>query len=114
MNRDEKHASDSILARLGEGRTELNYQRDQIVYSQGDPADFVFYVATGTLKVSVVSEAGKGAVVAILRPAHFCGEDCLAGHKLRMATVTALTDCVLLRMTKASITPGILQDGAVA
>ena len=65
----------------------------QIVFSQGDPADFIFYVQTGRVKVTVVSEEDKEAVVAILQSGAFFGEECLTGHKLRMATVTALSGC---------------------
>src|ERR1700726_2129264 len=81
---------EAIIARLNGGRSEAKYQKDQIVFSQGDSADGVFYVQSGKLKVSVVSEAGKEAVVAILPPGSFCGEECLTGHKLRLTTVKAL------------------------
>jgi CRP/FNR family cyclic AMP-dependent transcriptional regulator len=106
MNQGRKHASDSesIIAGIEGGKSESRYQRDQIVYSQGDPADFVLYVRAGTVKVTVASEAGKEAVVAILQPGSFCGEDCLTGHQLRTATVTALTECVLTKLAKAHIT----------
>ena len=92
-----------MFARIEGGNSELKYKENQIVYSQGEPASFVFYVRTGTVKMSVVSEAGKEAVVAILQPGQLCGEDSLIGHKLRTATVRALTECVLARMPKASI-----------
>jgi CRP/FNR family cyclic AMP-dependent transcriptional regulator len=105
MNQNKEHRlePESMLAGIEGGNSELKYQKDQIVYSQGDPANFVFYVRTGTVKMTVVSEAGKEAVVAILQPGQLCGEDSLTGHKLRTATVTALTECVLARMPKASI-----------
>ncbi len=107
-----KHASDTefILAEIEGGKSELIYPRDQIAYCQGDPADFVFYVRSGIVKVTVVSEDGKGAVVAILQPGSFCGEECITGHKLRMATGMALTECVLLRMPKASIVRALHDD----
>jgi CRP-like cAMP-binding protein len=99
-----------ILARIKGGKSELMYPKDQIAYSQGDSADFVFYVRAGSVKVTVVSEDGKEAVVAILQPGSFCGEECVTGHKLRMATVTALTDCALLRIPKASIVRALHED----
>jgi CRP/FNR family transcriptional regulator, cyclic AMP receptor protein len=112
MNEDKNHTanSESILARITGGKSELKYSRDQIAYSQGDPADFVFYVRAGSVKVTIVSEEGKEAVVAILQAGSFCGEECLTGHKLRIATVTALTECVLIRMPKASIVRALHDD----
>ena len=112
MNEDKNHAanSESILARITGGKSELKYSRDQIAYSQGDPADFVFYVRAGSVKVTIVSEEGKEAVVAILQPGSFCGEECLTGHKLRIATVTALTECALIRMPKAGIIRALHDD----
>jgi CRP-like cAMP-binding protein len=112
MNQNEKQASDpeTILARITGGKSELKYSRDKIIYSQGDPASFVFYVRVGSIKVAVVSEGGKEAVVAILQPGSFCGEECLTGHTLRMGTVTALTECVLVRMPRASIIRALHDD----
>jgi len=112
MNQNEKQASDAetILARITGGKSELRYSRDKIIYSQGDPASFVFYVRVGSVKVAVVSQEGKEAVVAILQPGSFCGEECLTGHTLRMGTVTALTECVLVRMPKASIIRALHDD----
>jgi CRP/FNR family cyclic AMP-dependent transcriptional regulator len=112
MNHDEDHAGhpEPILARLEGGKSELQYRKDQIVYSQGEPADCVFYIRAGTVKAAVITEAGKQAVVAILRPGHFCGEDCLIGHALRVATVTALTQCVLARLPAAGVTRALRHD----
>ncbi len=92
------------------GKSELRYSRDQIAYSQGDPADFVFYVRAGCTKTTVVSAVGREAVVAILQPGSFCGQECLTGHKRHMATVTALTECVLIRMPKAGIIRALHHD----
>ena len=82
----------SFLANVGEGRSIDRYRKDQIVFSQGDPADAVFYIQKGKAKVTVVSEQGKEAVVAILRTNEFFGEGCLAGQAQRIATVAAMTD----------------------
>jgi len=105
MNQNKEHRlkPESMLAGIEGGNSGLKYKTNQIVYSQGEPADFVFYVRTGRVKMTVASEAGKEAVVAILQPGQLCGEDSLTGHKLRTATVTALSECVLARMSKASI-----------
>jgi len=111
MTQDENAPGpDAILARLEGGRSETEYQRDQVVYSQGEPADSVFCVRAGTAKATVVTEAGKQAVVAILRPGDFCGEDCLAGPRPRMATVTALTECVLVRLPAAGVLRALRHD----
>jgi CRP/FNR family transcriptional regulator, cyclic AMP receptor protein len=112
MNQDEKRAPDpeTILARITGRKSESKYSRDQIIYSQGDPASFVFYVRIGSVKVAIVSEGGKEAVVAILQPGGFCGEECLTGHTLRIGTVTALTECVLVKMPKASIIRALHDD----
>jgi len=112
VNRNKAHTSDPelILARIKGGKSELKYPRNHIAYSQGDPASFVFYIRTGSVKVTVVSENGKEAVVAILQPGSFCGEECLTGHKLRMATVTVLTECVLVRMSKVGIVHALHDD----
>jgi CRP/FNR family transcriptional regulator, cyclic AMP receptor protein len=105
MNQSEEDVlhAESILARIDGGKSESKYQSGQVVYSQGDPAAFVCYVRAGNVSVAIVSEEGKEAVVAIHLPGNFCGEECLTGHKLRIATVTALTDCELVRLPKASV-----------
>jgi CRP-like cAMP-binding protein len=77
-----------FLAKVGDGKTIAKYQKDQIVFSQGDVADAVFYIQEGKLKLSVISQRGKEAVIAILGPGHFFGEGCLNGHGLRVATTT--------------------------
>ena len=102
----------SFLAKVGEGRSIGGYRKDAIVMSQGDPADAVFYIQSGMVKVSVVSEQGKEAVVAMLGPNDFFGEGCLAGQALRIATVAAMTDSVIVRLEKAAIVCVIQQEPA--
>ena len=92
-----------FLAKVGEGKTITKYRKDKIVFSQGDLADAVFYVQKGKLKLTVISEQGKEAVIAILGPGHFFGEGCLNGHALRVATTKAMDDCVITRIAKASM-----------
>ena len=77
----------SFLAMVGQGRSLGRYRKGQIVFSQGDPADEVFYIQKGKVKVTVISERGKEAVVAILAADEFFGEGCLAGQAQRIATV---------------------------
>lgn len=93
----------SFLAKVGEGRSISKYRKDQVVFSQGDLAEAVFYIQKGKVKVAVVSDRGKEAVVALLGADEFCGEGCLAGQPRRMATATAMTDCTIMRLQKASI-----------
>jgi CRP/FNR family transcriptional regulator, cyclic AMP receptor protein len=93
----------SFLAKVGEGRSISKYRKDQVVFSQGDLAEAVFYIQKGKVKVTVVSDRGKEAVVALLGADEFCGEGCLAGQPRRMATATAMTDCTIMRLQKASI-----------
>src|SRR5260370_31145516 len=87
----------TFLAKVGEGKTISNYRKDQIVFSQGQMADAVFYIQQGKIKLTVVSEQGKEAVVAILGPGHFFGEGCLNGHPLRIATTRPMDECVVTR-----------------
>ena len=93
----------SFLAKIGDGRTISKYRKGQIVFSQGDPADAVFYIQKGKVKVTVVSDQGKEAVVAILGADEFCGEGCLGGQPRRISTVTAMTECTVMRLEKTSI-----------
>jgi CRP/FNR family cyclic AMP-dependent transcriptional regulator len=81
--------------------TEENYRKNENVYGQGDPADSVFYVREGKLKVCIVSAQGKEAVVALHGKGDFFGEGCLTGQRLRLSTVSAMTDCVVTRIEKA-------------
>ena len=104
----------SFLAKVGEGRSIDTYHKDQIVFSQGDPADAVFYIQKGKVKVTVVSEQGKEAVVAIPGTNEFFGEGCLAGQAKRIATVTTMTESVIVRLEKAAIVRVIHQEPAFA
>ncbi len=85
------------------GRSVSNYRNHQTVFSQGDPADAVFYIQEGRAKVCVISERGKEAVVALHKEGDFFGEGCLSGQPRRLATVAALTECVIMRIEKATM-----------
>src|SRR4029453_13415185 len=80
------------------GGTTKEYRKKHTVFSQGTPADAVFYLEKGKVKLTVLSTRGKEAVVAILGTGDFFGEGCLAGQPLRMATATTMTDCSILRV----------------
>ncbi len=92
-----------FLAKVGEGRTIAEYLKDQMVFSQGDPANAVFYIQKGKIKLTVVSNNGKEAVIAILDSGDFLGEGCLTTQPLRMATATAISDCSIVRLEKAAM-----------
>jgi CRP-like cAMP-binding protein len=85
------------------GGTSKEYQKKQIVFSQGSPADSVFYIEKGKVKLTVLSTRGKEAVVAILNTGDFFGEGSLAGQPLRMATATSMTECSILRVQKETM-----------
>jgi CRP/FNR family cyclic AMP-dependent transcriptional regulator len=93
----------SFLAKANGGRTIATFRTNQIVFTQGDPADSVFYIQSGNVKVTVVSEHGKEAVVAMLGPDEFLGEGCLAGQPLRLATATAVAECEIMRVEKGAM-----------
>ncbi|HLL28472.1 MAG TPA: Crp/Fnr family transcriptional regulator [Xanthobacteraceae bacterium] len=103
-----------FLSKVGGGKTISDYRKNQIVYSQGAPADSVFYIQTGKVKITVLSEQGREAVVALLGTGDFFGEGCLAGQALRLATVRTMTACVIARMAKTSITRLIHREPAFA
>jgi CRP/FNR family cyclic AMP-dependent transcriptional regulator len=92
-----------FLSKVNGGRTISDYRKDKIVFSQGDVADAVFYIQTGKIKLTVISDRGKEAVVGILEPGHFFGEGCLNGHPLRVTTATAIDQCVITRIPKVAM-----------
>jgi CRP/FNR family transcriptional regulator, cyclic AMP receptor protein len=98
----QKRAFDAqaFLDSAGVARNILEYRRSQKIYSQGDPATSVIYIQNGGVKLSVVNEVGKEAVVAILGPGDFLGEGCLAGQKVCMGTATAITPTTALAIGK--------------
>src|SRR5579872_2697267 len=104
----------SFLAKVGEGRSVRKYRKGQVIFSQGDVGDAVFYVQKGKVKVTVLSEQGKEAVIAILGTNDFFGEGCLAGQTLRISRVTAMTDSVISRIEKAAIIRVIHQEPTFA
>ena len=116
MNSNQKLPFDpkAFLAKVNGGRTISDYRNNQIVYSQGDPADSVFYIQKGKVKITVLSDLGKEAVIAVLGTGNFFGEGCLAGQTLRLASVAALTECVIVRMEKENITRVIHEEPAFA
>jgi CRP/FNR family transcriptional regulator, cyclic AMP receptor protein len=96
-----------FLAKVGTGKQVLEFHKNQHVFEQGDVADTVFYIQRGKVRLTVVSEQGKEAVVAILEPGQFFGEGCMNGHPLRIATTTAIEDCVITSITKDAMITAI-------
>jgi len=90
----------TFLSKVGNGKTSLTASKKQVLYSQGDAAEAVFYIQGGKIKLTVVSQQGKEAVVAILEQGSFFGESCLAGQTVRTATATTLEDSSIVRIDK--------------
>jgi CRP-like cAMP-binding protein len=102
----------SLLATINGGKTTAKYTPRRAIFRQGDAADSIFYVESGEVKLTVVSKRGKEAVVAILAAGDFLGEACLAGEVRRMATATPLSECVIVRLEKASAIRALHDDPA--
>jgi CRP-like cAMP-binding protein len=100
-----EHAFDPelFLAKVGSGRSVAEYRKKQVVFVQSDPADGIFYIQKGKVKLTVVSDNGKEAVIAILGIGDFLGEGCLAGRSLYLGTATAMTECSIMRLPKSSM-----------
>jgi CRP/FNR family cyclic AMP-dependent transcriptional regulator len=101
-----------FLAKFGKGMTIADWQKNQKIFSQGDPADAVFYVQKGKVKLTVTSNQGKEAVIALLGEGDFMGEGCMAGQMLRMATAVAMSECTIVRLEKPA-TIRVLHDDPV-
>jgi CRP-like cAMP-binding protein len=93
----------TFLSKVGNGKTILKSPKDKVIFSQGDTADAVFYVQEGKVKLTVVSQQGKEAVVAILEQGSFFGEACLAGEHVRIATTTAIEKSAIVRIEKQAM-----------
>jgi CRP/FNR family cyclic AMP-dependent transcriptional regulator len=93
----------SFLAKVGTGKTILKFHTNQTVYTQGEVADAVFYIQKGKIKLTVMSDQGKEAVVAIMEPGQFFGEGCMNGHPLRIGTTAAMEDSVVTSITKEAM-----------
>jgi CRP-like cAMP-binding protein len=94
---------ETFLTTIEGGRTLSSYRKNQTIFSQGEPADSVFYIQEGRVKVCVVSQRGKEAVVAVHEKKEFFGEGCLSGQPRRLATVISMTESVIMRLDKAAI-----------
>jgi CRP/FNR family cyclic AMP-dependent transcriptional regulator len=93
----------AFLTRIGNGKTKREYRSNQVVFSQGDPADAVFYIQTGKVKLTVVSTRGKEAIIGVLERGSFFGEGCLAAQPLRMSTASAIQPTNIIRVSKSAM-----------
>ena len=101
-----------FLATIGEGRKIVAFPKSQTIFTQGDAADAVFYVQTGKVRLTVVSESGKEATLGILSEGDFFGEGGLAGQLLRMGSAAAMTDCELLQIDKKAMMQALHREHA--
>jgi CRP/FNR family cyclic AMP-dependent transcriptional regulator len=98
-----KFDPEAFLAKVDGGVTISKYGKGQVIFSQGDSADCVFYIREGRVKIAVVSSQGKEAVVAFLKAGDFIGEGCLTGRPRRVSTARALEDCIITRLDKSTM-----------
>jgi CRP/FNR family cyclic AMP-dependent transcriptional regulator len=102
----------TFLSQNGKGRVLADFQKNKTVFAQGDPANAIFHIQKGKVKVAVVSNNGKEAVIAILGAGDFFGEGCLAAQALRMATATAMMDSSIMRLEKATVVATLHKEPA--
>ena len=104
----------TFLATIGDGRKLVVAPKRKIVFAQGDPADSIFYLQKGKVKLTVVSKSGKEATIGIVSEGNFFGEGSLAGQRLRMGSAAAMTDCELLRVEKQSMMDALHREHALS
>jgi CRP-like cAMP-binding protein len=93
----------TFLKQVDNGKTTLTFLKKQILFSQGDAADAVFYIQAGKVKLTVISQQGKEAIIAVLEKGSFFGEGCLAGQIVCMATATTAENSILVRIEKTAM-----------
>jgi len=107
--------AETFLDQTGVGKTLVELKKNQVLFSQGEQADAVFYLQKGTLKLTVVSQRGKEATVALLQPGNFVGEACVAAaERIRTLTATALTKCTLMRIKRSEMVRMLHEEHAFA
>ncbi len=100
MARRQEFDPQKFLETVGLGRSVSHYRKDEVVYSQGDPAEAAFYIREGKVKIAVVSSRGKEAVIAVLDAGSFFGEGCLIAQTIRLSSAVTITDSTILRIEK--------------
>jgi CRP/FNR family cyclic AMP-dependent transcriptional regulator len=106
----EHFSEQDFLAKIDGAKSTLKYTPRKAIFRQGEPADSLFFIEKGKVKLGVVSDRGKEAVVGILNAGDFIGEGCLAGQELRMSTATPMTECTVVRIGKAAMTKALRAD----
>ena len=105
----------AFLAIPGLGRKIVNLKKSEVAFAQGDPADAIYYVQRGRLRVTVTSANGKEATITLVGAGEFLGENCMvSAHPIRLATATAMTDCALLKISKAEMTRVLREEPALS
>ena len=102
----------TFLAKAGAGRAVKRHAHSEVIFSQTDPADALFYIQKGKVRLTVLSNRGKQAVIAILATGDFFGEGCLAGQLVRMSSAAAMGECSLVRLEKAAAMAAIRSEPA--
>ena len=102
----------TFLASIGEGRRLLEFPKKGSIFVQGEPANAIYYLQKGRVRLTVVSQQGKEAIIGLLGPGDFFGEGCIAGQPLRMATALAMTDCSVVRIEKKAMMQVLHQQHA--
>jgi len=104
----------TFLANIGQGRRILEFTKKTSIFTQGEPADAIFYLQKGKVKLSVVSQQGKEAIIGLLGPEDFFGEGSIAAQPLRMSTALAMTDCSVIRIEKKAMMQVLHQQHAMS
>jgi CRP/FNR family cyclic AMP-dependent transcriptional regulator len=99
-------------AEIGDGRTIAVFDENRVIFAQGDVANAIFNIEKGKVKLTVVSNSGKEAVIAVLGAGDYFGEGCLAGQQMRMSTATAMTECSIMRLEKTTVMEMLQTDAA--
>jgi CRP/FNR family transcriptional regulator, cyclic AMP receptor protein len=110
MKPSDRFDAQTFLSKLSGGKAAAKYAIRKSIFRQGEACDSLFYIEEGKVKLTVVSARGKEAVVAILGPGDFLGEECLAGQVRRFSTASTLSDCAILRIEKDSAIRGLRAD----
>jgi CRP/FNR family transcriptional regulator, cyclic AMP receptor protein len=102
----------TFLATIGDGRRNLSFAKNEVIFTQGDLADSVFYIQQGKVKLTVVSPSGREATLGLLDTQNFFGEGSLAGQSLRMGSASAMTDCEVQRIDKGAMIEALHREPA--
>jgi CRP/FNR family cyclic AMP-dependent transcriptional regulator len=113
-SKDMEFDVDTFLASIGDGRRIVRVRTKERVYTQGDACDAIFYIQKGQVKLTVISETGKEATIAILNPTDFFGEGCLTAQQIRMGSAIAMSDCELMRIGKTAMAGALHSQHALS